>query len=105
MTRSNGPSAAVLETHDAEIGIRQAFGASASMAALASMPIQRAPGAAPARGARLAGAGAELEHGFRVEPSRRGGDGVLELLVAGDLVEHLGEVRSGFRSKSLMRRP
>jgi len=43
----------------------------------------------------LAGAASELEHGADLEPIGRCGHGVLELRVAGDLVQHLGEIRLG----------
>ncbi len=41
----------------------------------------------------LAGAGAELEHARRVDARRRGRHRLLQLLVAGDLGGHLGEIR------------
>ena len=44
---------------------------------------------------RFAGAGAELEHRLERQAVSGRGDRLLELLVARELVEHLGEVRVG----------
>jgi len=89
-------AATVIEAPDAEIGARQALARAGEhrLGGVDARPggvrVQREDAAGG-----LARAGAELEDRSRTEAGRRRGDRVLELLVAGDLGRHLGEVRLG----------
>jgi hypothetical protein len=86
----------VLEAAEAEVGGRQALARTGEhrLACVEAGP--RGVGVQGEHAQRgLARAGPELEHGADLEPVGCCCRGGLELFVAGDLVQHLGEIRLG----------